>query len=219
MAPLPVFNDDPLTSVLGVMRFPDDLGKARAYACWRLARNAHALKFGGDALRDIAKGAADFAPIYDECRRAEIAGTAVAAITSTMFRMIMAHPEIATWERAINAVRNNDGGLASGRPLLQQYRRNMTKVAHFWGALADRGGSIGDVPEFFARAEIMLKEIADFELRRANETKPKEDVERAYSAAFHADVSDGACVALNVARIPGGFLSPAPGKRVKKDPS
>ena len=69
-----------------MLRFPDDLNKAHLYASWRLAKVTRS----NDAalLRRVAKEAAEFAPYYFDVAKAEAAGSAVGAITSTMVRSI-----------------------------------------------------------------------------------------------------------------------------------
>jgi hypothetical protein len=220
---VPIFNGDVATSFLGVMRFPDDLNKARLYASWRLAKVTQS----NDAalLVRVAKEAAEFAPHYCECGKVEVAGSAVGAITSAMVRLVHCHPNIATWERAINIVRNNDGGLPSGRPLLQVYRRQMNKVAHFWAAFYDRGIKFGDVQafgdgqEFSARAEIIRQIIFKFEIERANATNTEEKIRSEYADAFHADVPDRAGALVNISPIPGALWKVPTAKRAQKSPS
>jgi hypothetical protein len=218
---LPVFNDEPFTSALGVMRFPEDLNKARFYASWRLAQLPYLQSMSdADLLKRVAKDAAEFAPHYSECGKAEVAGTAAGAITSAMVRLILRHPKQATWERAVRAARNNDGGLPSGRPLLMDYRRQMNKVAHFWGAYHDRGGRYGDsYEEFVARAEGIRRLIFKFELEHANATGRKSGwtIQTDDLNAFHAQVADGVRVAINASLIPGPlWRKPIAKKAVRK---
>jgi hypothetical protein len=220
LVPIPIFNSDVATSVFGVMLFSDDLNKARLYASWRLAKATQC----NDVvlLRRVAKEAAEFAPYYFDVGKAEVAGSAVGAITSAMVRLICCHPKIATWERAIVVVRNNDGGLPSGRPLLQTYRRQMNKVAHFWGAFYDRGIKFGDVEAFgdgqevAVRAEIVRQVIRDFEIARAT-TKTKEKIRSEYADAFHVvGIPDGAPALLNISAIPRALLKEPTAKRALK---
>ena len=81
----PIFNGDIHDSVLGVMHSPEDLKKARLYASWRLAKvtqsNDPAL------LQRVAKEAAELAPYLVECGEAEVAGSAVGAITSAIVQI------------------------------------------------------------------------------------------------------------------------------------
>jgi hypothetical protein len=217
LVPVPIFNGDVATSVFGVMRFPDDLNKAHLYASWRLAKVTQS----NDAalLRRVAKEAAEFSPYYFDVGKAEAAGGAVGAIMSTMVRLIHHHPKIATWERAIVVVRNNDGGLPSGRPLLQAYRRQMNKVAHFWAAFHDRGIKFGDVQafgdgqEFAVRAEIIRQVIRDFEIARAT-TKTEETIRSEYEAAFHVvGIPDGVRALINISAIPRALLKEPTAKK------
>jgi hypothetical protein len=222
---LPVFNEEPLTSVLGVMRFPEDLGKARLYASWKLAGGIvesaqQQGEFSPGALASIGRDAADFAPHYAECARAEVCGTAVGAVTNAMFRLIKSHPTIATWDRAIAVARNNDGGLPSGEPLLKAHRAHMRKVHHFWGALDNSSGKIDDLDVFFARAEIMLREIAKFEVDRAKGWLDRKgrvkELRLKYDEAFHAPVNvEG--VSLSVAAIPGSLLKAPTAKKMRSE--
>lgn len=222
---VPIFNDDVATSLFGVMRFPEDLNKARRYSSWRLAKATLSQSSDTALLVRVAKEAAEFAPHYCECGKAEVAGSAVGAITSAMVRLIHQHRKNATWERAIAIVRNNDGGLPSGRPLLQAFRKQMNKVAHFWGAFYDRGIEFGDIQafedgqEFFARAEIIRQIIFDFEMTHANVTKPAKKIRSEYLGAFHANVPDGAGVLVNISPIPGALWKAPLAKRAQIKPS
>jgi hypothetical protein len=222
---VPTFNGEPFTSVLGVMRFPENLNKARLYASWRFVQSPFLQSVSDvDLLKRLAKEAAEFAPHYVELAKAEIAGSAVGAITSAMVRMILQpDPKNATWERALRAVRNNDGGLPSGRPLLMDYRRQMCKVAHFWAAYYDRGGQFGEsLEEFFTRAESIRRIIFDFEIVHANSTKTGKaewTIQADHLNAFHAEVEDGLRVAINASPIPGSLWREPIAKRAQKKPS
>jgi hypothetical protein len=85
MPDLPIFNGDLGSSLMGVMRFPDDLSKAEAYASWRLAGNARSWRAAGnpvdvDWLISVAEKSAGFAPLYRETQEAETGASAVAAM-------------------------------------------------------------------------------------------------------------------------------------------
>jgi hypothetical protein len=110
LVPVPIFNGDVATSVFGVMRFPEDLNKARLYASWRLAKVTQS----NDAalLRRVAKEAAEFAPYYFDVGKAEVAGTAVGAITSAMVRLIC----------CIRRTRHGSAQLSSCETTMEDYR-------------------------------------------------------------------------------------------------
>jgi hypothetical protein len=218
---VPVFNGALVSSVLGVMRFPENLAKARLYASWHLAQIPLESVNDADLLRRVAKEAAHFAPYHEECRKAEVAGTAVGTITKTMIRLIHAHEKNATWERAVKVVRNHDGGLSSSRPTLMGYRAQMSKVVHFWGAYHTQDGKfVGSWEDFCARAERIKRIIFNFEIAHSNKTgKSERDVQSDYDNAFHVRVAEGTGVFINAPPIPGPLWREPIAKREQKKPS
>jgi len=224
---VPIFNSEPFTSVLGVMRFPNELEKAETYAAWSLARgplrrlSEQGVDVDPNFVLKIGERASQIATLADEVKKAEVAGTAVGAITTAMVRRILRHPKQATWERAIRDVRNNDDGLPSGRPLLMDYRRQMNKVAHFWGAYYDRGGRYGSCEEFFTRAEGIRRLIFNFELEHANATGGKSGwtIQADDLNAFHVGVTLGVPFAINASPIPSPLWREPIAKRAQRKPS
>ena len=71
----PIFNNEPLSSLLGVMRFPDDQEKAETYACWRLTNTGQPTATLGDAATRIARRGSSLIRLADEVKNAELGGT------------------------------------------------------------------------------------------------------------------------------------------------
>ena len=98
---LPVFNDEPMTSLLGVMRFPNDLEKAAAYASWCLAKGIEikpndAATIGIERILPILIGTARQVGWHEEWSHKVIAGTAAGEVVKTLFALIGGNPNVAS---------------------------------------------------------------------------------------------------------------------------
>jgi hypothetical protein len=157
---LPVFNDEPMASLLGVMRFPNDLEKAAAYASWCMAKGIKikpndAETIGIERILPILNGAARQAEWREESNRNEIAGTAAGEVVKTLFALIGGDPNVASWKHAIDLTeaaaardRHKSAGAAArsadtkqrqkapavSRATLRKYLLEFRPVLHLWGA-------------------------------------------------------------------------------------
>jgi hypothetical protein len=150
-----------MTSLLGVMRFPNDLEKAAAYASWCLAKGIEikpndAATIDIERILPILNGTARQAVWHEESNRNEIAGTAAGEVVKTLFALIGGDPSVASWKHAINlmelaaardrvaaAARSADTkprqkAPAVSRATLHKYLREFSPVLHLWGAYATR---------------------------------------------------------------------------------
>jgi hypothetical protein len=143
MAALPIFNGDLLSSLLGVMAFPDDMKKAEAHACWLLALGGETetekliKDFGVTYAAKIMSGAAEFAFWHEDWERAKKAGNVAGAVTLAMVALLNDAPALASWERAILTVVDNYKEVKLSRSSVQSARKKYRKVYHFWAAWVD----------------------------------------------------------------------------------
>lgn len=192
---IPIFNDEPLSSLMGVMRFPNDMEKAAAYASWRLAkgskgREEDATVIGASRMHRIAVGAAEHSQAFEETRRAEIGGAATGEVVKTLFALISSNPEVASWEHAIQIVEKAAArdraktrrSVAVSPTALRQYLAQFAKVLHFWGAWSIRGrewfqdASVGyslpiDVEMFISEAEILSRILRQWDNGQTTKSK------------------------------------------------
>ncbi len=181
MPTLPVFHGEPVASLWAIMRFPNDLEKADAFAAWHIAAGLGAIPddptIGREELRDIARGAARFAPWYQEVRQNEIAGGAVGAVVTALAALLVGDPGLASWNHAIEITSANAASAALGNapiaisePTLRGYMREFAAVLHLWGAWRIRGShwcadaavgysALDDYQMFLCEAEAILEEL------------------------------------------------------------
>jgi hypothetical protein len=140
---LPIFHQEPVTSLHAVMVFPNDLKKAAAYAAWKLARYLHPAghKLPMNIVLEIARDAADFAPYYEEAKHNEFAGTAAGAVVKCLWAMICQDRKISSWEMAIRQA--EDVGIGAeqnaSRALFRRHLRDFRPVLHLLRAWEIRG--------------------------------------------------------------------------------
>jgi hypothetical protein len=207
--PLPVFNGEPFTSLLGVMRFPNELGKAETYAAWSLARGPlrRLSEQCGDVdpafVLEISERASKIAALADEVRKAEKAGTAVGAITAVMCNLIATSPGEASWGRAIEVAELHSQRVKSltkiSRSSAQKYRSQYSLVFHFWGAYYINNQTWpSDFGDFMTMSEIVLRKLREWGSTRGD--RPSGD---AFRSPF---VATGATVKLG--QVPSNLLIP-----------
>jgi hypothetical protein len=158
---LPVFNDEPMTSLLGVMRFPNDLKKAAAYASCCLAAKMtpdKAVTIGIARILPILNRTAQ--ALREESNRNERAGTAAGEVVQVLWALISNYPGVASWhhatrlteEAAVRACKEQTRRSAARRSphrrketpavsstMLRKYLREFSPVLHLWGAWCIRG--------------------------------------------------------------------------------
>ena len=140
MAEIPIFNKNRLSSVLAVMAFPDDMGKASICACWLITQTVPDVlvnKVPAELATEIVEKATQFAYIFDEWRNRAQEGVFVGQLTNTLVSMIKQDRPNASWERAINFLIDNWKEAKLSRSSLYKLRGKYSKVYHLWGAFVD----------------------------------------------------------------------------------
>ena len=200
---LPVFHDEPITSLRAVMAFPNDMQKAASYAAWMLAkgskgRSRDVQTIGVERLHSITIAMLDHPEA--EVKARIVGGCAAGEVTKVLFALINDDPAAASWNNAIQWTATH-GARTRGRnqmavspASLRSEMAEFAPVLHLWGAWAIRGrrrrddASVGyslpdDVNMFLCEAEILLRE-----LRKWNEGKSENARSRYLEAnAFQVD--------------------------------
>ena len=186
MATLPVFHNEPMSSLRAIMLFPNDSKKAAACAAWMLVKGSEgqsaAVEVVGTEgiLHPLALAATDHS--FAEADQHAIAGNAVGEVAKALFALVNGDPANASWKHAISYVescgeRARYGPRAKGEPLvassaatLRKYLKEFAPVLHLWGAWSIRerqwrhDASVGysvpdDVKMFLCESEILLREL------------------------------------------------------------
>jgi hypothetical protein len=181
MPTIPIFNDELATSVEASMVFPNDLNKARAYACW-LALRVEPMD------RELSRDARVAAEIREQARHhnvkegrhARAAGNVTGHLIKTLWALIRMDRNNASMNMAIQTMENqgtwdHERGieLSIGKSTMTDNLREFRKVLHLWGAwrLPDRAGKVHhDVPSagycraieihsLLAQSEVLLHEL------------------------------------------------------------
>jgi hypothetical protein len=163
----PIFNNEPLSSLFGVMHFPDDLEKAETFACWWLTATGQS-KLADDPERVTQRGAKCIR-LADDVKTAAIGGTAVGFVTDAMFVLIDTQGKQATWTDAIYALETTSQSLPVSRSQIEKYQRDFRRVFHFWGAWANLRRSqqeMTDARTLCDRAEMMLQVFREWSIRK-----------------------------------------------------
>jgi hypothetical protein len=139
---MPVFNRDPITSLIGVMHFPNDFEKAGILPAWRLAgilqsaSNEDVAQFGSDriwAVQDMARG---YPKIAGEAKKAFYRGTQAGNLGSYRWHASQTGVH-ATQEDAIRAAEVIAGKKFPGvRSTFMAAKTEFSKVLHFWAVLS-----------------------------------------------------------------------------------
>jgi hypothetical protein len=181
MLTIPVFNDEPATSVEASMVFPNDLNKARAYACRQTVR-------GVPIDHDLGRDARVTAEIREQARHHDVkegkharaAGNITGHLIKTLWTLIRMDRKNASMNMAIQTMENHRAWdhergieLSTGKSNLTDNLREFRKVLHLWGALRllDRAGkALDDAPapgycsaieidRLLAESEMLLHEL------------------------------------------------------------
>lgn len=133
---LPVFFRDPAGSTFAVMRFPDDLEKAKAWHAQMLAAGplkrhrgeGHDFEDRVDEFLDaVASRLVDEAMAKDREAAGAIAGEAIALLHT----LVDADPGAASWSRAI---RDTARAFKCSDATVRNHLRLFASVAHLWGS-------------------------------------------------------------------------------------
>ncbi len=181
MPTLPVFHDEPISSLRAIMLFPNDLTKAANCAAWMMVegsrnRSDAIAAIGVERLHQLALGAAQHSEA--EAEDSAAAGGAAGAVVRALFAMIGGNPDVASWEHAIRMSEfigareraKTKKSLAVSKATLRKYLAEFRTVLHLWGAWRIRGSrslhdpSVGylvpdDVRMFVAESELLLRQL------------------------------------------------------------
>lgn len=181
MPVLPIFDGNPLTSVIGVMHFPRDLTKADALSKHIIANGplqayvtaGHA--FGETTHANLSKVLAAHDGIVSEAKKLNYMGQAAGEVIKILWGLKCSQPDRVNLSTALEYVEDSLVEMNEeeiGISTLREYLRELAPVLHFWGArsirLVEHDGrewvtddSVGydafeDVKAFLAEAETLL---------------------------------------------------------------
>jgi hypothetical protein len=159
---MPIFNCEPLTSLIGNMFFPNDAEAAMAVAAWHL--DGIILNAPSDALRGMDESL--FWAIRAAARnyskeRAEAAayrGTQIGAAVSYLWQVPGASLEDAC--RAVIDI-SSEAHLPGARSTLYESKTEFARVLHFWGILSNdhQNRWPRDFRLFATQAHVLLREM------------------------------------------------------------
>jgi hypothetical protein len=178
MPTIPIFNNEFATSVEASMVFPNDLNKARAYACW-LALQADP-KLGRDA--QVVAEIREHAHLHNvnEGKHARAAGNGIGHLIKTLWALVRMDRNNASMNMAIQTMEkqgawDHERGieLSIGKSAMTDNLREFRKVLHLWGAwrLPDRAGKVLhdgpdagycrtiEIDRLLARSEMLLHDL------------------------------------------------------------
>jgi hypothetical protein len=165
MTEIPLFNGEAASSVRGVMLFPDDPDKARAWSSRHIANGpietyletGHRLSQAATVALMKSAGA-DL--LEAESLQSETEGKAVGKIVGHLIREIDGGKR-ASWNKSIKYA-----GPQVSRASVANYRSHMRRVQHLWGAyyLADcqwfsHGEGTERVYQFLYESELILSKL------------------------------------------------------------
>jgi len=196
---LPVFNDEPMTSLLGAMRFPNDLKKAAAYASWCLdnkIKPTDAATMGNEIILPILIGAwppsssSRQAEWHEESNHKVIAGTAAGEAVKTLFALIGRDPNVASWKHAINltelaavwdrtaAARSTDIEPRDPAQIFARIQPRASPVGRLvhWGRRWNWDDSVGyslpdDVDMFISESELLFRVLQHWDSAKTTRSK------------------------------------------------
>jgi hypothetical protein len=183
---MPVFNREPITSLVGIMHFPTDFKKAGVLASWQLAGalqaapNEQVAAIGSDRI--WAVHGARVSRDREGSKEGELSGGA----GRKSRELPLARPEnwnSATLEDAIRAAEITGKLKFPGvRSTFMTARKDFSKVLHFWAVLSSEYGNQAprDWRLFISQAEAFLMEMRRLETTGTAFRSPK----------FHVSISD-----------------------------
>lgn len=147
MPVIPVFDGNPLTSVIGLMHFPHELAKADALSKRLIASGplqayvAAGHLFGEESHANLSAVLAKHDGIVAEAKRSQRAGQAAGEVVKVLWALHCSQPDRANVSTALEYVEdtlfkvyNEEVGIST----LRQYLKQMAPVLHFWGARSIR---------------------------------------------------------------------------------
>jgi hypothetical protein len=186
---MPVFNREPITSLFGVMHFPNNIEKAGIWAAWNLASilqsasDEQVAEIGSDRIWAVHTMARGYPKIAREAEKAFYRGTQVGYLGSHLWHAAQTGVH-ATQEDAIRGGEKIAGQKFSGtRSSFMAAKAEFSKVLHFWAALsiAYDNRPPRDLRLFISQAEAFLTEMRRLETTIGS---------RFRSPKFHVSISD-----------------------------
>lgn len=183
---MPVFNCEPITSLIGTMIFPNDSKKAGALASWHLAGalgaapNEHVAEIDPDLIWAVHAAARGYPEIAAEAEKTAYRGTqagyignflwhaartGVPATLNDAYRAAEITRAHATREDAIRAAAEDTARrrFPGVRSSFVAATKEFSRVLHFWAALSiaygNRWPGGRDWQLFVSRAEVFLMEL------------------------------------------------------------
>jgi hypothetical protein len=185
---MPVFNREPVTSLFGIMHFPNDFEKAGIWAAWNLdgmlqsAPNEQVEEIGSNRIWAVHAMARGYPKIAKEAARALYRGTQTGYHMSYLWHAAQTGVH-ATLEDAIRGAEVTAGKKFSGtRSSFLAAKAEFSKVLHFWAALsiAHDNRPPRDLRLFITQAEAFLTKMRRLETIGNSFKSPK----------FHVSTSD-----------------------------
>jgi hypothetical protein len=159
---MPIFNCEPVTSLVGNMLFPNDAGEAMSAAAWHL--DGAVLNAPSDALRGIDESrlwairAAARNYSKDRAEAALYQGTQIGAAVSYLWQV-----PGASFEDACRAVIDisSIAHLPGARSTLYESKTGFARVLHFWGVLSNdhQNRWPRDFRLFTTQAHVLLRKM------------------------------------------------------------
>jgi hypothetical protein len=149
MTDLPVFNQEPASSLWAVMLFPEDKDKAQAYASHHLLKlngpldtffdHGHSMSHK-EVVRIGRMAHADFRRnLSDESKQNLREGFIVGEVVGRLFRQLKKDPSKANWSWAVRWTAKD---YRCPVKTVGAYRQRMRRVYAFWGAFNLRGNQL-----------------------------------------------------------------------------
>jgi hypothetical protein len=185
---MPVFNREPITSLFGVMHFPNDFEKAGILAAWKLAgilqsaSNERVAEIGSDRIWAVQDMAREYPKIAMEAGKAAYSGTQAGYLGSYLWHAAQRSVH-ATQEDAIRAAMLSAGKKFSGvRSTFMAAKAEFSKVLHFWAVLSMEydNRTPRDLRLFISQSEAFLMKMRRLETIGHSFISPK----------FHVSISD-----------------------------
>lgn len=178
---MPVFNQEPVTSLIGNMVFPNDPGKAMTVAAWFLdgailaASNEDISRVPAELIWSIRDQARRYPSLKAEVDEACYRGTQAGALGSYLWHAEKTATK-ASIEDAIRACEKLAGQNFSGvRSTFYKAKSDFSRVLHFWSILAIECGNKWpkDFRLFVSSAEAFLNEMRRLKIGGNSFVNPK----------------------------------------------
>ena len=141
---LPLNRPEPFSATLGVMLYPDDPAKARAFAAQFLAKPYREFRAAGHRLSHeaVEQLLIDSGERLRDLDARWWQGTAAGELLKTLFALYNTRPALASWNNALRIARATaiNSSAKGARTELRAALQTFLPVAHLWGAWRIRNG-------------------------------------------------------------------------------